>query len=165
MKIRTAKLIAISILKAMLWAVLLLGSVPSTYAQETTAPGEAMLLPPPTGGALTLVPKDIQDISCAVLKWKSEPPTPRLAIICPPQNIFAPLHVYLKLSWLRPDDVPSSAHRITAVRNDVIKMRTNKSSAWVLLEVQEKQGTASHWTWVAFNAVEDLALLPLPPKR
>jgi hypothetical protein len=136
-----------------------------TSAQETSVHGGATLLPPPTGDAFTLVPKDMQDITCAVLKWKDEPSLPTLAIICPPQDIFAPLHIYLKLSWLTPDDVPSSAHRITAMASSITKMRTNKSTAWLWLDVREEQGAASHKTWVGFNAVEDLALLPLHSKH
>ena len=136
----------------------------SLYGQDT-ADGEANLLPPPRGEALTLTPTDMPDVSCSVVQWKGDPVTPTLAVICPPQNVFAPLHVYLKLSWLKPEDVPLSARGIAAPEKTLIKIRTNKSIAWVWLEVRERQGTIPHSTWVAFNGVVDIALLTLSSKR
>jgi hypothetical protein len=131
-------------------------------AQETSVHGGANFLPSPLGEALTLVPKDMPEIDCAVLKWKNGPPAPTLAILCPPQNVFAPLHVYLKLSWLRPEDVPSCAHEIATHARSLTKIRTNQSAAWVWLDVQQKPGAPSHKIWVAFDAVEDFALLNQP---
>ena len=134
-------------------------------AQVTSVRSDANLMPPPTGEALTLVPRDMPDIGCEVLKWNDQPPAPRLAILCPPHNIFAPLHVYLKLSWLKPEDMPSCSHEITAAARSPTKIRTNQSATWVWLDVRDKQGVASHKAWVAFNAVEDFALLSQPSKR
>jgi len=134
-------------------------------AQETCVHGDVNLMPPPTGEALTLVPRNVPDIGCEVLKWNNQPSAPRLAILCPPQSIFAPLHVYLKLSWLKPEDVPSCAHEIATQARSLTKIRTNQSATWVWLDVRERGGVASHKIWVAFNAVEDVALLSQRPKR
>ena len=127
--------------------------------------GQDNLLPPPRGEALTLTPTDMPDVSCSVVQWKGDPVIPTLAVICPPQNVFAPLHVYLKLSWLKSEDVPLSARGIAAAEKTLIKIRTNKSIAWVWLEVRERQGATPHRTWVAFNGVVDIALLTLSSKR
>ncbi len=132
---------------------------------QDTAHGESSLLPPPRGEALTLAPTDMPDVSCSVVRWKDDPATPTLAVICPPQNVFAPLHVYLKLSWLRPEDVPVSARRIAAREKSLIKIRTNRAIAWVWVGVREKEGAIPRSTWVAFNGVVDMALLTLSPKR
>lgn len=134
-------------------------------AQETSIHAEAHVLPPATGKALTLAPRDLPDIGCSVLKWKEQSSTPTLAILCPPQNIFAPLHVYVRLSWLKPEDVPSSAHEITAQTSSLTKIRTNQSAIWVWLDLRERQGVPSHKAWVVFNAVEDFALLSRITKR
>lgn len=128
-------------------------------AQDTSVGGDVNLVPRPTGEALTLVPRDMPEIGCEVLKWNDQPPTPTLAILCPPQSIFAPLHVYLKLSWLKPEDVPFCSHQITAQARSLTKIRTNQSATWVWLDVREGEGVASHKAWVAFNAIEDVALL------
>lgn len=134
------------------------------YAQDT-ARDDARPLPPARGEALTLTPTDMPDISCSVVEWKNDAATPTLALICPPQNVFAPLHVYLKLSWLKPEDVPLSAREITAASNTLTKLRTNKSTAWVWLGTRERQGVAPHRTWVAFNGLVDMALLTLSRRR
>lgn len=128
-------------------------------AQDTSVQDDVNLMPPPTGEALTLVPRDMPEIGCEVLKWNDQPPAPTLAILCPPQSIFAPLHVYLKLSWLKPEDVPFCSHEITAQARSLTKIRTNQSATWVWLDVRGRKGVASHKTWVAFNAIEDVALL------
>ena len=132
--------------------------------QEVTRRNQVHLLPPLTGDALTLTPTDMPDISCSIVEWKDSP-LPTLAVICPPEEMLAPLHLYLKLSWLKAEDVPSSAHRIIAPAKAVIKIRTEKSIAWVWVGVREKPDAAPRQTWVGFNAVADVALLTLPAKR
>ena len=128
--------------------------------QEVTRRNQVHLLPPLTGDALTLTPTDMPDISCSIVEWKDNSPLPTLAVICPPEEMFAPLHLYLKLSWLKAEDVPSSAHRIIAPAKAVIKIRTEKSIAWVWVGVREKPDAAPRQTWVGFNAVADVALKP-----
>lgn len=132
--------------------------------QEIVRPGESNFLPPATGEALTLTPNDMPDVSCSVVEWKDDPAIPALAVICPPQDTFAPLHVYLRLSWLKPEDVPSSARGIAAPANTLIKIRTKESTAWIWVGVRDKHG-ASHRKWVAFKGVLDMALLTLRSKH
>lgn len=133
--------------------------------QEITRRDQIQLLPPFTGEALTLAPDNLPDINCSILDWKGDLPKPTLAVLCPPQDTFAPVYLYLKLSWLKSEDVSSSVRGITAPVKTVVKMRTTKSAAWVWLGVKEKVDASPRRTWVAFNAVADIALLTLPAKR
>lgn len=133
--------------------------------QQMARSSDLSLLPPTTGEALTVAANDMPDISCSVVEWKVGVPTPTLTVVCPPEDIFAPLHVYLKLSWLRPDDVPASARNVMAAAKTPTRLRTNKSATWVWLEVREKERDAPRRMWVAFNGVADMALLTLPRKR
>ena len=137
----------------------------SIDGQEAKRRNQVHLLPAPTGDALTLTPTDMPDVSCSVVEWKDDQPKPTLAVVCPPQETFAPLHVYLKLSWLKPDDVPLCVHRISAPAKTLIKIRTDRFTAWVWLGVREKPDAAPRQTWVGFNAVVDLALLTLTANR
>ena len=137
----------------------------SIDGQEATRRNQVHLLPAPTGDALTLTPTDMPDVSCSIVEWKDDQPKPTLAVVCPPQETFAPLHVYLKLSWLKPEDVPLCVRRISAPAKTLIKIRTDRSTAWVWLAVREKPDAAPRQTWVGFNAVVDLALLTLTAKR
>jgi hypothetical protein len=155
--VRTVVVVALFLVCIAWWSINLCG--------QDTAQGEANVLPPPRGEPLTLTPTDMPDVSCSVVKWKGDAVTPTLAVICPPQSVFAPLHVYLKLSWLKPGDVPLSARAIAAPEKTLIKIRTNKSIAWVWLEVRERQGAIPHRAWVAFNGVVDIGLLTLSSKR
>ena len=133
----------------------------SVDAQETPRRDEVHLLPQPNGEAFTLTPTDMPDVSCSIVEWKDDTPKPTLAVVCPPQNTFAPLHFYLKLSWLKSEDVPLSVRSITVPAKTIVKIRTTGSTAWVWLAVKEKPSTAARRTWVGFNAVVDIALLTL----
>jgi hypothetical protein len=137
----------------------------SAEAQEIPRRDEVHPLPQPIGEALTLTPTDMPDVSCSVVEWKDDTPKPTLAVVCPPQDTFAPLHFYLKLSWLKSEDVPSSVRSITVPVKTTVKIRTTGPTAWVWLAVKEKQSAAVHRRWVGFNAVVDIALLTLPTKR
>ena len=137
----------------------------SIDGQEETRRNQVHLLPAPTGDALTLTPTDMPDVSCSIVEWKDDQPKPTLAVVCPPQETFAPLHVYLKLSWLKAEDVPLCVRKISAPAKTLIKIRTDRSTAWVWLGVREKPDAAPRQTWIGFNAVVDLALLTLTAKR
>lgn len=145
-----------------LWFTALAWSRTSLSRQEITRRDQVHLLPPSTGEALTLAPKDLPDINCSILDWKGDSPQPTLAVLCPPQDTFAPVYLYLKLSWLKNEDVPSTVRSITAPAKTLTKIRTTKSAAWVWLGIKEKLDASPRRTWVAFNAVADIALLTLP---
>jgi hypothetical protein len=146
-----------------LWLAISAWSGMSVDGQEITRRDQVQLLPPSTGEALTLAPNNMPDINCSILDWKDS--QTHSGLLCPPQHTFAPVYLYLKLSWLKSEDVPSSIRRITAPVKTVTKNRTTKSAAWVRLGVKEKPDVAPHATWVAFTAVADIALLTLPTKR
>ena len=136
----------------------------SVDAQEIPIRDEVHPLPQPSGEALTLTPTDMPDVSCSIVEWKDDTPKPTLAVVCPPQNTFAPLHFYLKLSWLKSEDVPLSVRSITVPVKTIVKIRTTRSTAWVWLAVKEKPSAEARRRWVGFNAVVDIALLTLPAK-
>src|SRR5215472_1480199 len=129
------------------------------YGQEITRRDQVQFLPPSTGEALTLAPNDMPDINCSILDWKDDSPKPTLAVLCPPQDTFAPVYLYLKLSWLKSEDVPSLVRSITAQAKTLTKIRTTKSAAWVVLGVKENGTASPRQIWLAFNAVADIALL------
>lgn len=148
-----------------LWFAALAWPGMSGYGQEITRHNQVYLLPPPTGEALTLAPNDMPDLNCSILEWNEDSPKPSLAVLCPPQDTFAPVYLYLKLSWLKPEDVPSSVRSITAQAKTLTKVRTTKAAAWVWLGIKEKGNVSPRQTWMAFNAVADIALLTLSSKQ
>jgi hypothetical protein len=36
------------------------------------------------------------DIKCAIVQWTAEPPRPALIVVCPPEDVFAPLRIYFQ---------------------------------------------------------------------
>jgi hypothetical protein len=136
-----------------------------TPKQEIAEASKGDFLPATTGEALTVTPSDKPDVSCSVVEWSAEPAKPTLTVLCPPEEVFAPLHIYLKVSWLKADDVPAYARMIRAPARTPTKLRTNKTAVWMWLGVQEKQDAPPRKKWVAFSGVVDVALLSLPAKH
>ena len=121
-------------------------------------------MPPTTGAPLTVTPSDRSDIGCAVVEWNAGAAKPTLTVLCPPEEILAPLHVYLKVSWLKSEDVPAYARMIQAPARTPTKLRTDRTAVWIWLSVQDKDASPRK-KWVAFTGVVDLALLSLPGKH
>ncbi len=139
---------------------------PVCVPQEGTARNnKGDLLPATIGEPLTIAPSDRSDVSCSIVEWNAELPKPALTLLCPPEGVFAPLHVYLKFSWLKPEDVPAYARAIRAPAKTSTKLRTDRMAVWIWLGVQEKQDAPPHGKWIAFTGVVDMALLSLPGKR
>jgi len=143
-----------------------LGLAPACIpTQEIAGGSKGDFLPATTGEALTVTPRDKPDVSCSVVEWNAEPAKPTLTLLCPPEDVFAPLHVYLKVSWLKADDVPAYTRAIRASARTPTKLRTNKTAVWIWLGVQEKQDAPPRKKWVPFSGVVDVALLSLPAQH
>ncbi len=156
---------AVLLFAAALVALLIFSPV-SPLAQKVSQPGsEGNLLPSRTGEPLTLKPIDLPDIQCSVADWKNTAPKPVLTLLCPPQEVFAPLRVYLKLSWLKPEDVPGNSANILAPPKTPTKLRTNKGGALVWLNFDPAAKEKPQAQWVQFNGVVDVALLAEPRNR
>jgi len=125
---------------------------------------EASLLPPTTGEPLTIKPLDMQDIDCIVAEWRSTAARPVLTLICPPNKVFSPMRVLIKLAWMKPEDAPDSPEHILAPAGIPTKIRTNRTAVEIWLPVMRNREGDARGTWIAFNAVVDLALLSRRPK-
>ena len=133
--------------------------------QEIAGGSKGDFLPPTTGEALTVTPSDKPDVSCSVVEWNGATAKPTLTVLCPPEEVFAPLHVYLKVSWLKAEQVPAYTRAIRAPARTPTKLRTNKTAVWIRLGVQEKQDAPPRKKWVPFSGVVDVPLLNLPAER
>ena len=135
-------------------AVAPIGGQTPIQSDEQTNP-----LPATTGEPLTIAPVDRPDIDCSIHEWNPRRPKPLLTLLCPPEVVFAPLRVYLRLSWMKPDDVPVDVARIIARPRSSTKLRTNKSAVLVRLKVAPQTGQDTQTKWVGFNGVVDMALI------
>ena len=139
--------------------ILCFGSPPLPSQERSKQTGSQSFLPSTTGDPLTLNPVDAPDVLCATMAWNNSGPKPTLALLCPPKEIFAPVRVYIKLSWLRPSDVPAYSKHISASPNWPTKLRTSKTAALVWLNVYEDGRKDPIPRWVGFNGVVDVALI------
>jgi hypothetical protein len=121
--------------------------------------GDGDSLPARTGEPLTVKPVDLPDVECTVVQW-SETPKPVLTLLCPPKEVFAPLHIVIKLSWLKPEDAPVKPSAISVVPGTLTKLHTSKTVATVWLSIKQEGKDQAQARWVSFNGVVDVALLP-----
>lgn len=126
---------------------------------------EGSFLPATTGEPLTIAPVDMQDIDCIVAEWNPIPAKPVLTLVCPPNTVFAPLRVLIKLSWMKPEGTHVDLQEIVAVAGSPTKIRTSKTAVQVWLQVADKRENRERKpraTWVGFDAVVDVALCARP---
>ncbi len=91
------------------------------------------------------------DVKCAIVEWISAPPKPSLVVVCPPDEVFAPLRLYFKLSWKRDADVPGN-FQIVAEPKTMIKMHWNAQGDYqLLLRTERKNERNPRTEWVKFN--------------
>ncbi len=97
------------------------------------------------------------DLKCAVVEWNGNPPRPSLVVVCPPEEVFAPLRLYLKLSWKRDEDVPRDFQSFIAQANTQTKVNwTPRGDYRVLLKTEHKNGRSGQPAWVDFNDLAGL---------
>ena len=92
------------------------------------------------------------DLKCAVVEWNDGPPRPSLIVVCPPEEVFAPLRLYLKLSWKRDEDVPRDFQAVIAQPNTQTKINwTPQGDYRALLKRERKNGRSGQPEWIDFN--------------
>jgi len=141
------------LLLVVLIATPLSGQTPSTTHLEVIA------LPPNTGAPITIVPTDRPDIDCSIQEWNGTRPKPYLKLLCPPEGVYAPVRVYLELSWMKPEDIAKDVDKIVTQPKQLTKIRSSKSVMMVRMEVSQGKDQHPRVKWVDFNGVMDLALI------
>ena len=92
-----------------------------------------------------------RDIKCSVVQWTSELPRPAIVVVCPPEEVFAPLRLFFKLSWRQDADVPANLQALLAQPKIETKMHwTDHGDYHVLLQAEGKNGRSDR-KWVLFN--------------
>jgi len=100
------------------------------------------------------------EIKCTVVEWDPNVPMPKLTLLCPPGEVFAPLRVYIKFSWETPEQVPEEYRKIIAAPGTQTKMRSMRARALVWLKVQQEKEREPKARWMSFNYLVGLALQP-----
>ena len=102
------------------------------------------------------------DIKCSIIEWDTSPPKPALTVVCPPPEIFSPIRVFLKFSWVDAKDVPKEAAKVVAEPKMGTKIQLGKGSIRAFLKVSKEADSPSKDKWVAFNSLQSFAIVPVP---
>jgi hypothetical protein len=102
------------------------------------------------------------DIKCSIIEWETTPPKPALTVVCPPPEIFSPLRVFLKFSWVDAKDVPKEAAKVVAEPKTATKIQLGKGSVRAFLKISKEADSPTREKWVAFNSLQSFAIVPAP---
>ena len=102
------------------------------------------------------------DIKCSVVEWETGSPKPALTVVCPPPEIFSPLRVFLKFSWVDAKDVPKEAAKVVAEPKTATKIQLGKESVRAFLRISKEADNPSKEKWFAFNSLQSFAIVPAP---
>ena len=106
----------------------------------------------------TPVPVERAPINCAVLSWEYTPSRPLLTLVCPPEDVFAPLRVYLKLSHSAPKGKARDYQKIAVQPGELTKMRSAETEALIWLKVQEDGKAKPTAQWMPFDEIVKVGL-------
>jgi len=98
-------------------------------------------------------------ISCTVMKLDKARAVPILHLLCPAKQVFAPLRVYMQVSWNELKEVPQSVDELALP--SVVNMRSNHSEIDVQMDV-DQDGKHSR-QWFAFTNLVGLGLVQEKP--
>jgi hypothetical protein len=100
------------------------------------------------------------EIKCSIVEWVDSSPKPELTVVCPPPEIFAPLRVFLKFSWVDSKDVPKDVARVVAKPRAETKIQLGNANIKVFLKISKDADDSGKEKWVAFNALQAFAIVP-----
>lgn len=96
-------------------------------------------------------------IDCSIVQWTNTVTVPVLKMSCPPEQVFAPVHVYLEFSWETADQTPADSQNYIALPKT--QSRVLASDRGILVWLRKLDG---HGQWVRFTAIKRIALLTDP---
>lgn len=105
------------------------------------------------------------DIKCAIVEWDGSSPKPVLTVVCPPPEIFTPLRVFLKFSWMDAKDVPKDAAKVVAEPKAATKIQFDRANIKVLLKLSKGADDSGKEKWMAFDALQGFAIIPSEAKN
>jgi hypothetical protein len=100
------------------------------------------------------------EIKCSIIEWDRSAPKPVLTVVCPPPEVFTPLRVFLKFSWMEGRDVPKDAAKVVAEPRAATKILLDKANIKVFLKISKGADDSGKEKWMAFNALEGFAIVP-----
>ena len=103
-------------------------------------------------------PRKASDVACAVLGWDAQPPKPSVLLECPPKQIFTPLRIHLKLSWLNPENTFHDYQHTVVELNTPTKLKTTPTGWKVRLKVNRQGRNKWQEKWVTFNLILNMDL-------
>ena len=92
-------------------------------------------------------------ISCSVVRYDRNEARPVLHLLCPEEQVFAPLRVHLSLSWNDIQEIPSNLKHMLVDIGGLAQFKSKMGDTEVKLRLREKSGAQSLTRWIKFTMV------------
>ena len=93
-------------------------------------------------------------VNCSVVKYESALARPMLHLICPEQQVFAPLRVHLMLTWRQLTEIPPAMRSMLVDTSRVVRFKSPEPGiSSVELTFQDPKDSRSVKQWITFNDV------------
>lgn len=102
------------------------------------------------------------ELKCAVVEWKADQPKPALTVACPPEDVFAPLRLYLGLSWEQAEERDPRAAMVVALPKTPVRVRFTPAEAQVRLKVLGPDGKKPREAWIPFGEITRIGFATEP---
>lgn len=96
-------------------------------------------------------------VDCSIVQWQNTATVPVLKMSCPPEQVFAPVHVYIEFSWDTVNQTPADSQSYVALPKT--PSRVLASDRGILVWLRKLDG---HGEWVRFTTIKRIALLTDP---
>jgi len=105
-----------------------------------------------SGKAVEFTPSDTS-ISCSVVRYDKKDAKPVLHLLCPEEQVFAPLRVHLKLSWNDIKEIPSNLEHMLVDIGGLAQFKSKMGNTEVKLRLREQADSHSFTKWIKFTMV------------
>ncbi len=139
-------------LQRQMLAILLL-AMPLIGFAQSQSPSAQELLPRRSG------PAPAHPLKCAVMAWEQTGDKPSLTLICPPEDVYSPIRLVLKLSWKEVKEIPDGLRDLELFPGDIAKVKLSSKAAVALLRIRaDVRGRPGH-KWVKFNELLQVGIV------
>jgi hypothetical protein len=92
-------------------------------------------------------------ISCSVVRYDKSEAKPVLHLLCPEEQVFAPLRVHLSLSWNDMREIPSHFEHMLVDIGSLAQLKSKLGDTEVKLRLRENSSAHPLTRWIRFTMV------------
>jgi hypothetical protein len=134
-------------------------AAPPGVTQRGSYPPSTPRMTPMNSREVSKQSREQEVLVCAIEDWRHDGRKPILTLVCPPDEIFAPLRVLITLSWAEPRDIPRNLNDIEIRPRLPVKLTSTGRGLGVRLPIFPAGEKRPHEDWLWFTEIQHVRLL------